>query len=389
MSVLGDTAEVVTLDIATGEEIWRRRLSGHPGLGISIAPLVHDGSVFVATSAGGNSDFTYHPGASGSIYRLDLSDGSVVWEWRTTKDDLWGNPQLNSGGGVWYPPSVDDAGVLYFGTGNAAPFPGTEDFPNGSSRPGPNDYANSLVALDAGRGELLWHINVAPHDLFDHDNQQTPVLATLDIAGTPTNMVFSAGKDGYVVAAESETGAEVWRCAVEEHQNDHLTELPDTFVEVKPGLFGGVQSPMAYADGVLYVGVLNLSTEYNRVSYNLVGLDRARGELVALDAATGSILWRSEIASGLFGAGPTIVNDVVFVGAADGLLRGFRTSDGQLLWSMQFDAGLIAPFAVAGESLLVPAGGFLVPSIGSDRPADPAEAKFAVVSLTLGDDPRS
>jgi len=82
----------------------------------------------------------YSAGGMGIIYALDEQTGAVKWSFNTVKDgDLWGHPDVNSGGGAWYPPAVDTAsGTTYWGIGNPAPFPGTPDYPNGSSRPGPN-----------------------------------------------------------------------------------------------------------------------------------------------------------------------------------------------------------------------------------------------------------
>jgi glucose dehydrogenase len=60
---------------------------------------------------------------------------------------------------------------------NPAPFPGTPEWPNGSSRPGPNLYTNSLVALDLATGELAWYHQVVPHDLFDRDQVHALIAA--------------------------------------------------------------------------------------------------------------------------------------------------------------------------------------------------------------------
>jgi glucose dehydrogenase len=69
------------------------------------------------------------------------------------EEGLWGHPEVNSGGGAWYPPVVDvERGLVYAGIANPAPFPGTEEFPNGSSRPGDNLYTDSIVALDIETG---------------------------------------------------------------------------------------------------------------------------------------------------------------------------------------------------------------------------------------------
>src|SRR5260370_34578188 len=64
---------------------------------------------------------------------------------------------------AWYPPALDTStGTTYWGTGNAAPWPGTPQYPNGSSRPGPNLYTDSELALTHS-GQLQWYQQVKPH----------------------------------------------------------------------------------------------------------------------------------------------------------------------------------------------------------------------------------
>lgn len=387
VSVLGDTAEIVSLARDTGEERWRVRLSDGGGLGVTVAPFLVGDRVFVGTAPGGNSDFTYHPGAFGSIYCLDLESGRTIWEWRTVAVDAWGNPKLNGGGGVWYPPSYGQDGTLYFGVGNPAPFPGTQELPNGSSRPGPNDYANCLVALNAETGSLKWHINVVPFDLFDHDNQLTPLLVTLHRDEQTQEVVITTGKHGFVIAADAQTGAELWRTAVGHHQNDDLTELPETFIEVSPGLFGGVLAPMATNGKVVISAALELPTHYNESEYSIVSLDSATTTLTALEVNSGRVVWETSIPSGVFGAGPTVSGDLVFVGAMDGIVRAFRMDDGRKVWSLQLDAGINAPFAIAGDTLFAPAGSFLIPSAESEIDDSYEGHSPGLYAISLGDPP--
>ena len=90
--------------------------------------------------AGRPSAETYGPAAaSASSGRSTRKTGKKVWHFDTVPKDLWGNPKVNSGGGLWYPPSFDGKGSMYFGTGNPAPFPGTPKFPWGiePTRPQP------------------------------------------------------------------------------------------------------------------------------------------------------------------------------------------------------------------------------------------------------------
>jgi alcohol dehydrogenase (cytochrome c) len=377
VSVLGDTAEVVCVQAETGQEIWRFQLSNHGSLGITMAPLIYDGVVYVSTEPGGNTKGNYGGGASGVVYAMDLLTGTTLWTWNTSKGELFGNFVVNSGGGLWYPPSVDEAtGVLYMGIGNAGPFP------DASSRPGPNDYANNLVALDPNQGRVLWSINVKPHDIYDHDNQHTPVLGDVDIGGVVTPLVFSSGKHGFVLAAHRVSGIEYWKVPIGQHVNDMLTEIPmGTPIVTAPGDFGGVESPLAYKDGVVYAVALNLP-------YTMFGenpdstLATATSSLVAIDAATGQFRWNIEVPTAVAGAGPTIANDLVFIGGLDGLVRAYGTDNGALVWTFQTPAGINAPFAIAGDTLLVPSSAFIFPSPDT---ADPLP-RFAaeLIALRLG-----
>lgn len=372
IGVLGDTAEVLALDAATGEERWRFQLANHNSLGITMAPFVFDGYVLVSTEPGGNSKGVYQGGANGVVYCLDILTGLTIWTWDTVEDDLWGNFRVNSGGGLWYPPSVDvETGVLYMGIGNAGPFIYNENNVNAESRPGANNYANCLVALDPTQGKVLWYINVKPHDLYDHDNQQTPVLATVAIGGVDAEVVYTSGKHGYVVAAHRSSGQEIWRTPVGLHRNDGMQELPlgtENGVEVFPGLMGGVQSPIAYKDGVVFVANFNYSITMAGDTFIYDperGFEDATANLVAIDGATGQIIWDVELPTGIAGPGPTIANDLLFTGTLDGIVRAFSLADGSQVWSMQTAAGLNAPFAVAGDQLFVPTGTFITPSVDS------------------------
>jgi outer membrane protein assembly factor BamB len=378
---VGGVGDVVAVMADTGEEAWRTNIRGPLGEGITIAPLIHDSTVYVSTIPGSSEAF-YLGGMRGLIFALDLLNGEVIWYFDTTTENLWGNARVNSGGGLWHPPSVDDEGNLYVGIANASPYPGTEEFPGASSRPGPNDYANALMRIDPETASYDWYINVKPHDLFDHDNQLSPILATVPVDGSDVPMVFSSGKHGWVVAANAETGEELWRTAVGDHnENEFLQDLgAEEEIELLPGFIGGVETPMAYGNGVIYAPVLN-------VPFTTTGVEGTGdifggvGELVALDAATGEITWTVDIPTMVLG-GATLVNDLVFTGGLDGLVRGFRIDDGTEVFTYQCPAGINASFAVSGEYLFVPAGGPLSPSVDTAEPAPETSTEF--IALRIG-----
>ncbi len=380
--ILGDTSETVALDAATGKEIWRVRLSNNPAEGIDIAPFVYDNVVYVSTIPGNSSSF-YQGGAKGILYGLDAGTGRTLFQWDTTTDQLWHNFRVNSGGGLWHPPVADEAGNIYFCVANPAPFPGNEEFPNASSRPGNNDYSNSIVSIDPIAGQTRWYLNVKPHDLFDLDLHLSPILANVTINGQDRQIAMVSGKLGIVVAVDTETGEELWRVPVGTHQNDNLQALTDEYVVVWPGNQGGTETPMAYSDGVLYLPVLEMPSPYNATGYGdpLFDLNTGTGLIVALDATTGATRWQTAMPTPAYGS-VVVVNDVVFGGGLDGIVRGYRTDTGEQIYSFQAGSGLNAPFALSGDYLFIPASGPLIPS--DDSPAEPPEIAQELIALRVG-----
>lgn len=148
----GDTSTAFALDARTGKQVWEAKLSNNDFECIDMVPLVYDNTVYISTNPNNVTHGNYRGGARGILWALDAATGVTLWSFDTSTDNLWGSPRINSGAGLWYPPSVDEQGNFYLGTGNPAPYPGNERYPNGTSRPGPNDYADSLVSLDPATG---------------------------------------------------------------------------------------------------------------------------------------------------------------------------------------------------------------------------------------------
>jgi glucose dehydrogenase len=356
--------EAFAVDRATGREVWTTPI-GPTG---SIQPLAHNGVLYVASQPGGEA--VYAGGTSGILYALDQEGGDVIWSFQVIEEGFWGNPQLNGGGGSWYPPALDDkSGLLYWGTGNASPFPGTIEFPNGASRPGPNLYANSLLALDSRSGELAWYTQLRQHDLFDLDFQLSPILAEVGAGGTTRRLVIGSGKLGRVIAMDRDNGEVVWDTVVGQHQNDDLTEIPlGQTVTVLPGIFGGVETPMAFADGTVYAVAVNMPTEHSPTGWDATSgpeaasaalqhtdFSAASSELVAIDAASGDVVWTHAFDEANF-SGVTVANDLLFTATYSGLIYAFDRETGEELWSYQAPAGINAWPAVAGDYIVWPAG---------------------------------
>ena len=344
--------EIFALDLETGEEVWSREVAETPTSGIDIQPQVVDGLVLVSTVPISLTT-QYAGGDRGVLMALDAETGEEVWRFDTVADeDLWGNADVNSGGGAWFTPAVDvEVGVVYWGIANPAPFPGTEDFPNGSSRPGPNLYTDSVVALDLQTGELQWYRQVIPHDLFDRDHVHTLLAETDD-----GPVVVSAGKGGVVYGHDPETGEVRWERAVGIHRNDDLTEL-DGATEIWPGTFGGIISPPSTHDGVVYVATLNAPTELSPDAPSYIGseLDTAPGEVAAVDATTGELLWSTEVEGDPLG-GATVVGDLVFTATFQERIYALARDSGEIVWEHDAPGGINGWPAVADDLIVWPVG---------------------------------
>ena len=186
------------LDPNTGKLLWSRKLIRNNREGIDMTPQVFDNTVLISTVPGNGLSSFYKGGALGVVWALDAATGNPKWKFNTISDGakLWGNPKVNSGGGLWYPPSVDSKGRVFISVANPAPLYGTPKFPNGSSRPGPDLYTNSLVALDGQTGKLLWFRQAVAHDVRDYDLMIPAIITTASVQGTPTEIVLVAGKMG-------------------------------------------------------------------------------------------------------------------------------------------------------------------------------------------------
>ena len=381
-TTVGGVGDVVALDPKTGGDVWKTNIKGPLNEGITVSPLVYNNMVFVSTIPATAEGF-YQGGQRGVVFALDAATGQVLWYFDTTTDNLWGNPTVNSGGGFWHPPSVDEDGRIYIPVANPGPYPGAEGFPWGSSRPGDNLYTDSIIKMNPKNATIDWYYQVNPHDLFDADNQLSPILLEIE----SRKAVVTTGKHGIVYCLDRATGEVIWKTPVGDHKNDDIkTDQGDKSISVEPGTLGGVETQGAYAEsaGLLIFPVYNLPTSYIGTGIDpKAGFDfsTATGVLVALNAKDGSVAWQTKLASGPLAAA-TIANDVVFTAGLDGLILGFTVADGKQVFSYQAPAGINAQAAVSGDYIYFPAGGPLIPSSASL--SAPKKASFAVVALKLG-----
>ena len=356
----------VALDAATGAQLWSRTLIGNDHEGIAMAPGFDNGTVYVSTVPA-NVTTVYGAGGQGILWALNARTGTPEWSWNQDQN-LWGNPGVNSGAGLWYTPSFDAQGNIYLGVANPAPVFGTKSYPLGSSRPGPNLYTDSVVKLSPA-GKLLWYYQLTPHDLYDWDLQNPPVLTTAD--GRP--VVIAGGKAGIMIELDAQTGKLLWQRPVgghDGHENDGLlTEhatptshdpLPAEYC-LEPSLYGGMLTQLASNGSTTFAAVNDFALPASpsgftgSITSQIQALENAVGEMVAVNQDTGTVIWDTPLPSSPYGAA-TVTNDVVFTTTFKGDLYALDATTGAILFKTPMSAGSNAPVAVDGDYVIAGAG---------------------------------
>lgn len=174
-------------------------------------PLVINGVIVTGSSIADNTRPTI---ASGEVRGYDARTGALKWSWDPIPQDPrdprygeWRGAMAHKSGGAnaWSVLAGDpERDLVFVPTGSAAP-----DY-YGALRLGDNRYANSIVALKASTGEVVWSFQTVHHDLWDYDNASPPALVTLTRAGVRVPVVLQATKTGMLFVLHRETGAPVF-----------------------------------------------------------------------------------------------------------------------------------------------------------------------------------
>jgi alcohol dehydrogenase (cytochrome c) len=359
----------VALDAATGTQLWSRTLIANDHEGIAMAPGYDNGTVYVSTVPA-NVTTVYGGGGQGILWALNARTGAPEWSWNQDQN-LWGNPGVNSGGGLWYTPSFDAQGNIYLGIANPAPIFGTTSYPLGSSRPGPDLYTDSVVKLSPA-GKLLWYYQLTPHDLYDWDLQNPPVLTTAN--GRP--VVIAGGKAGIMIELDAQTGKLLWQLPVGGHSGheddgvltEHATPtshdpLPAKYC-LEPSLYGGMLTELASNGSTTFAAVNDFALPASPTGFTgseasqVQAFYKAVGEMVAVNQDTGTVIWDTPLPSSPFGAA-TVTNDVVFTTTFKGDLYALDATTGAILFKTPLSAGTNAPVAVDGDYVIAGAGSAL------------------------------
>jgi alcohol dehydrogenase (cytochrome c) len=197
-----DDAHLLCLDARSGGLRWDVQYADkRKHYGATSAPLLVKGSVIVGTS-GGDS------GVRGFLAAYDAVTGALKWRFWTIPgpgefgSTSWpGDAYLHGGGTTWLPGTYDpELNTLYWPTSNPAP-----DFA-GDTRPGDDLYTDCVVALNPDTGEMKWYFQFTPHDLYDYDANETPVLVDVEDKGTMRRLLVQANRNGFFYVLDRTNG---------------------------------------------------------------------------------------------------------------------------------------------------------------------------------------
>ena len=397
LAILGDTlfmgtldAQLIAIDAKTGQQVWKTEVATtKSGYSITHAPLIVKDKVIVGVGGG-------EYGIRGFIAAYNVDTGKEVWRFYTIPGpgekghETWEacppKPQTQSfcdpeawkhgGGSIWLTGSYDpQLNLTYWGTGNVGP-----DYA-GAQRPGDNLYTDSVVALDADTGALRWHYQFTPHDVYDYDAVQIPVLID-NWANTRINVIAWANRNGNFYAIDRATGRFLlgrpfvkvnWMSEFDERGRPIQT--PQSVGQpTYPGNQGGTNwyspsfsprtgffyipawenyasiyapSPVQYKEGTVFTGggPQNLqpvpgAQGRTRGPINSWTDAAGHGAIIALDPATGQQKWKFTMTDVTDSGILTTASDLLFTGGREGFFQALDARTGALLWKTNLGSAM-------------------------------------------------
>lgn len=353
-----DDAHLLCLDARSGNLIWDVQYADKlKHYGATSAPLVIKDEIVVGTS-GGDS------GVRGFLAAYDALTGKLKWHLWTIPgpgefgSSSWpGDSYLHGGATTWMTGTFDpELNTLYWTTSNAAP-----DFV-GDSRPGDDLYTACVLAIDATTGKLKWYFQFTPHDLYDYDANETPVLVDVVENGDMRHLLLQADRNGFFYVLDRTNGKFLrsspflkklnWATAIDASGRPILSDKVPTKegTYICPGVVGATNwfSPSYNPNtGLFYVMALESCSVYFAKetpftpgeTYYGTGTkfpsgERSQKSLLALSVLDGKEVWRYPQAGrgNSWGGTLTTAGGLVFFADDADSLEAVDAETGQALW---------------------------------------------------------
>jgi len=383
-----DNAHLLCLDARSGNLVWDVAYADwKKNYGATSAPLVVKDKVLVGTSGGDD-------GVRGFVAAYDARTGQLAWRFWTIPapgepgSASWpGNSYLHGGGTTWMPGTYDpELNMIYWGTSNPSP-----DF-EGTVRAGDDLYTDCVLALDPDSGRLKWFFQFTPHDLFDYDGVETPLLIDTEFKGANRKLLVQANRNGYLYILDRTNGQFLfaapfvdklnWAKGIDAHGRPIRTDVKPTpgGMRVCPGYSGATNwfAP-SYNEAtrlVYFMALEQCETYFSKPTpesfkesreYYSTGVKQIPGEpsqkiLIAFDIKKGSAAWKyPQVGSGHSSAGTmTSAGGVVFFGDDAHSFEAVDAATGKPLWHFNTGQPISASpmsYGVAGKQYVAIAAG--------------------------------
>lgn len=348
--------KLVSLNALTGAGNWevsnRQGVVGNVGAyeGAQGTPLVYNNEIILG-EAGSDK------GARGFLTAFSEADGTLLWTFYTVPPDpitatnqgpygnSWSVCPNCSGGDVWNVPAVDaQTGIIYFQTGN--PYPVADSSTRSSNPAYTNLYTDSIIALNALTGQIVWYYQRVPADVHDWDAGMPVQLFNITINGVQTEVVGAGGKDGYYYVLNAANGSLIYKVKVGIHFNEAASPTPQGVI-VYPGGAGGEQSGInSYSSynpqtNMVYTMAYNEPANYSLSStgpkFSPVKGVAHNCTLYAIDASTGSVAWSLNFTG--FGGGVSSTNGIVFTSTGNKTYYALNALSAAVLWKYTVSPG--------------------------------------------------
>ena len=355
---------LVALDAASGRKLWETKVAeAREGFSMTGAPLVVGDRIVVGVAGA-------EYGIRGFVAAFAAEDGRLSWRFECIPGrgepgvETWSGDSWKTGGvSTWTTGAYDKAlDVVYWTTGN--PWPPL----NAGTRSGDNLYSNSLLALDAKSGKLLWHYQFTPADSHDWDAAQQPILADITWKGKNTPVVLQANRNAFYYAIDRRTGEflyakpfvkQTWASGFDAKGRPARrpeAEPSKAGTLVWPWMHGGTNwwAPSYDAKRRLhFVPTVDAATlyfkgddAYRKGEMVLGGTTRLASNqpavmsIKAIDPGTGTVRWESRLDEGDFHqfariAGLLSTDGGVLFGGYEGRLVALDSDSGKMLWSFR------------------------------------------------------